>query len=429
MGLAEAMLRMKDEQRLGAFSVSHGSIDAALKCSTATEPSTAAVTTTDAVQVAVASSAASILTKSLLHPLDTLKCRVQIYSSSSPTAQSFLQRKMDEGGTGKRAAVGWRGAVDHTCVVGKKIRQRYSGKWGPRYLYGGLPVKLLCYVPYQAVYMTSYDTTRAVLVERYERRHFPESHRQGEQTEGRRAASTSLLSSSASGSSTPLRLLPCTMAAAVVAELSGCVVRVPMETVKLRIQSTVARGTHDALRQMRRNGFCACARLVVPQTLVHDIPYSSIQWSVYQCLRPQWTRAGDGDGDGDGDRARGSGPSSRAKERREDGIGFLRRYRNEFVSTFCSGGFSGLVAATLTLPLDNIRTRTVVATACDPGVKMKDVVWAAYRADGLFGFFRGGSVRVLWVTMNMACYFPLFELCRAVLRSGGGGDGGSHCAS
>lgn len=307
--------------------------------------------------VALSASTASLLSKSILHPLDTIKCRVQCYS----VVHGSL------GGNSRGAAsplTSWQRAV----AVMRGVRAKHAGVWGPRYLYSGLPVKLAFYMPYQAVYMSTYNAARTSLgVER----HLKE--------EGR-----------------DLSFLSRTAAAAVAAELGSCGVRVPMEALKMRIQTSAARNTADAVRQLRRHGLLACARLAVPQTLVHDIPYSVAQWITYESMQP-WRQAA----------MHVEGPQVACPGWGVEALG----------RTFFSGGCSGLIASTITIPLDNIRTRVVVATAAAPSLTVGQVVRRAYRDNGWRGFVQGGGMRVLWVSTNMALYFPLLEMCRAALTA------------
>ncbi|CBH13361.1 mitochondrial carrier protein, putative [Trypanosoma brucei gambiense DAL972] len=285
--------------------------------------------------VALASSCATFATKSLLHPIDTTKCRIQ-----------------------------------HS--VGKTLRslhREYRGKWGPRYLYGGLPVKLLFSVPYQPLYMTTYA-----------------------------AASGALLPDGTASPHSYWVFLGGTIGAACAAELAGCVLRVPMETMKMRLQAGVVLNTAAAFRQMRMHGLHGFRRMVLSQTLLHDIPYSATQWIVYESLRP-WTTQLLKNQKSDEQSASGAGPMSR-----------WYSYAQTFLRTVLSGGFSALIASTVTVPLDVMRTRTVVAAAADPNITISAVARDAYRRGGARAFVRGSATRVLWVTSNMAVYFPLFEL-------------------
>lgn len=313
--------------------------------------------------VAVASSSAAVLTKSVLHPLDTLKCRVQLLRTDvlPPNANCAT----------------WRG-VFRTRL--RQLRYQYAGQWTPQHLYGGLPIKLAFYVPYQALYLSSYN---------YAQRELQSGEEDEREAGGHRGAG----------------YVWRTIAAAVFAESASCCLRVPMETMKMRVQSAATAGSMHAMVQLWRQGLRSNIRLLVPHTLVHDIPYSVLQWVMYETLRP-WTQQW------------GAKLKDQKAEKGElTSSNFLSRYGAELVRTFLSGGFSGLLASALTVPLDNIRTRTAVATASDPKLTVGKVVRAAYRREGLRGFVRGGGMRVLWVTTNMACFYPLFEGIRSVLQS------------
>ncbi|KAG5504466.1 hypothetical protein JKF63_04918 [Porcisia hertigi] len=325
---------------------------------------------------ALASSVATVFTKSLLHPIDTLKCRVQLLRTdvAPPPLPRHSQRSLSYFTQGPPGVLRTRlGQLQH----------QYTGQWVPRHLYGGLPLKLFFYVPYQATYVSTYNFAQHTL--------------QGADAEvvdnvGHRSSN----------------YLWHTVAAAVFAEMVSATLRVPMETMKMRIQSTTATNSLHALRQLRQQGFASCVRLTVPQTLMHDIPYSVIQWVVYETLRP-WTQRWR-------ERAEASNGGVGLGDTLPVSTSFWALYVAELGRTFLSGGLSGMLASMLTAPLDNIRTRVVVATVHNSNLTVADVVRHTYRREGLRGFVRGGSLRIFWVTMNMACYFPLFEGVRSLLQ-------------
>ncbi|KPI85645.1 mitochondrial carrier protein-like protein [Leptomonas seymouri] len=312
--------------------------------------------------IAMASSFSTVLTKSLLHPLDTLKCRMQILQAHVPPPNTNC--------------FAWRGLL---CTRIRQLEHQYAGQWSPRYLYGGLPVKLAFYLPYQALYMSSYNCAQRML--------------QGDREEQLKG-----------GTHHSAARVWHTVAAAVFAETASCCLRVPMETVKMRVQSATTASSLHAMVQLWRQGLRSSMRLLVPHTITHDIPYSVIQWVVYETLRP-WTQQW------------GSKPHLPSSTEGPLTVSsFFSRYGAELTRTFFSGGFSGFLASALTVPLDNIRTRTAVATASDPTLTVKRVVRTTYQTEGLSGFMRGGGMRVLWVTMNMAIFYPLFEGTRAILQ-------------
>ncbi|AIN98602.1 mitochondrial carrier protein-like protein [Leishmania panamensis] len=321
----------------------------------------------------LASSVATTVTKSVLHPLDTLKCRVQLLRTDiTPPTQPYQRYQCYP----SQQPPG----LLRTRL--RQLRHQYTGQWTPGHLYGGLPVKLLFYVPYQATYVLSYNCMQHTL--------------QGMDSEGKDAA----------GHRTANYVWH-TVAAAVFAEVVSAGLRVPMETMKMRIQSATAHGSFDALRQLWQQGFASCARLAVPQVLMHDIPYSIIQWVTYETLRP-WTQQWKARLEEQKGGTELAATSSASKS-------FWALYGVELARTLLSGGLSGLLASVLTAPLDNIRTRVVVATVRNRHLTVTDVVRDTYQREGMRGFVRGGGMRVLWVTTNMACYFPLFESVRSLL--------------
>nr|CCC92121.1 putative mitochondrial carrier protein [Trypanosoma congolense IL3000] len=294
-----------------------------------------------ASDVALASSCATFLTKSLLHPIDTTKCRIQ--SSSRKSVRSLCRQ--------------------------------YHGMWGPKYLYSGLPVKLVFTVPYQSLYMTTYTATKGVL------------DRCNAESQSR------------------VMFLCRTIGAATAAELSGCILRVPMETMKMRLQAGAVRSTAAAVYQIRNHGFAGFRRMVLPQTILHDIPYSATQWIVYETFRP-WTKK--------------ITESNQPGEQTGDKLPGTTRfysYVQRFLRTVVAGGFSALAASILTIPLDAIRTRTVVAASVNPNITISSLVQETYRLGGIRMFFKGGVTRVFWVTSNMALYLPLYELLLSSMQS------------
>lgn len=313
---------------------------------------------------AFASSATTVITKSLLHPLDTIKCRFQVlalrsvHSSPSSTYHSSL--------------------LGGSLPTWRRVGRQFKGQWRVGDLYGGLPAKLLFVVPYQTLYITSYDTSQLLLRKQREQR----------QEFNAQACIPS--------ASSPAALD--TIGAALVAETVSCTVRIPMEASKAWVQSSAATNSLEAFRQLTQGRLSfLLGRLVLPQTLLHDMPYSVVQWLTYEKLRP-WARAYEG-----------------------ERSGFAL-----FLRTVLAGGGAGLVASVATIPLDHIRTRALVLEGQRRGEAQKllcsvkpwslwrDIVAPVYREGGVRGFYRGGTWRVLWVTSNMALYFPVFELLRRV---------------
>jgi solute carrier family 25 S-adenosylmethionine transporter 26 len=269
--------------------------------------------------IAVASAFASLVTKSVLHPIDTLKCRLQSHEFHS--LGSF--------------------------------RHRWQGHWRLRDWYRGLPPKLLLYPPYQAIYMTTYARVRELT-----------------SAEASRFGPRSSI-----------------IVSALAAEGLSCCIRVPMEVIKLRLQSSKTTTSLDAVRGLRKDGVRGTFRYILPQTILHDIPYSVIQWLLYEAI------------------------STRLKEhfeRSDDRSPWYRALR-----FFAAGGVAGMITSFVTTPLDVVKTRAIVHS--DGSFK---AIWSTFRGMVMNErprvFFRGAQPRIVWVGSNMALYFYVFETVKAV---------------
>lgn len=124
--------------------------------------------------------------------------------------------------------------------------------WALTGLYRGFMLKVVVNFPYQMIYMAAYVRTRDRLV--------VDSGRQG-----------ALLAYVVSG---------------IVAEITSSVVRLPMEVLKVRLQTGIYHNTIEGLRDFigRPLHFYG---MFAPQTLLHDCPFSAFSWFVYESARQQ----------------------------------------------------------------------------------------------------------------------------------------------
>ena len=284
---------------------------------------------------------ASVFTKSLLHPIDTFKCRAQVCPASHYYGKGFLKY--------------------------------YSGQWTLGHLYGGLPIKLIFYAPYQSIYMTSYDRSRT---------YFTVAYGAGDSFDWKARTAVALSSS-------------------FVAEGCSAVVRVPMEAVKIRIQATTAANTHQALSDLWTHGLMRVSRLFVPQVLCHDLPYSCLQWITYENVKPRLQAA-----------------VSRIFVDDHGTVEERSRLYNiaKMVSSLAVGACSGVVASTLTIPLDVIKTRVIIHASMDGSVPSFFATGRRMvREEGARALWRGGQWRVLWIGSNTAVYFCIFDKLKELL--------------
>lgn len=292
-----------------------------------------------------AAAIASLITKSALHPIDTVKIRLQ--SEKFTSLAAFFQR--------------WRGA------------------WGPRDIYRGLSIKLLLYAPYQAAYMSSYTAMRdAILIGR-----------------------SGVLLDVALEDAGAVEIRPLTigeiLACAAAAEFGSAAVRVPMEVIKVRIQCHQYTNTWAAIRafssaakvgavsaQQQRVALSRVSLLFRAQTIAYDLPYSCVQWICYERLKPRIRAYFASFSSGYGDRV--------------DTV-----FRDN-VGPMLAGSSSGVVAAAVTNPGDVLRTRVHLS-----GVSAGEAARCLMRSEGVRWMGRGLGLRMLWVGSNMGLYFVTFE--------------------
>ena len=244
---------------------------------------------------AVTAATSSVITKTLLFPMDTIKCRLQ---AGVPV---------------------W----------------RFQGLWN------GLLPKILLYSPYQALYMSSYTQARNWL------------H---------------------SGDQVSLFVFPL---AGCFAELSAALIRVPMETVKQRMQAGMISSNRELVREIRSNPreFFK-ARNFRAQTLVHDLPCGALHWLVYESIkRRAWDRSGSAEPAG--------------------------------VSAGTAGAVAGISTAILTNPLDVIKTRMITRPTDHPSARK--TVQTILQSSGLRGLYKGVAFRILHIAPNSALYMWIFD--------------------
>merc|ERR1712013_704627 len=171
------------------------------------------------------------------------------------------------------------------------------------------------------------------------------------------------------------------MLAASVAETMACLIRVPTEVVKQRMQT----GGYDklgvAVRDIRCKfgvrGFYAG----YATTVAREIPFSFIQFPIWERLKVLWAlRLNDGEG--------------------------VRPWQG----AVC-GSMSGAFAAAVTTPLDVIKTRLMLRTDAQ-GVEYKgfmDCVRRIHIEGGNGAFFKGVVPRVSWIFVGGFFFFGAYE--------------------
>jgi len=171
------------------------------------------------------------------------------------------------------------------------------------------------------------------------------------------------------------------MFAASAAETMACLIRVPTEVVKQRMQTGGYHTLRHALSDIRAKygvrGFYAG----YATTVAREIPFSFIQFPIWERLKVLWAR------------------------RLNDGEAVL-----PWQGAVC-GSMSGAFAAAVTCPLDVIKTRLMLRTDAQ-GVEYKgfaDCVRRIHIEGGKGAFFKGVVPRVSWIFVGGFFFFGAYE--------------------
>ncbi len=183
------------------------------------------------------------------------------------------------------------------------------------------------------------------------------------------------------------------MIAASIGESAACLVRVPTEVIKAKMQTDIT--NNSSLSKTFRlvleekgsgpiGGLTGGLYRGYGITLMREIPFAMIQFPIYEFLKSYWT-----------EQIRGGVPV------------------NPLQAAAC-GSFGGAVAAAATTPLDVIKTRLMLGA--DKDGKLYKGAWdvvqrtAAENPDRkLAVFFSGIQPRVMWISIGGFVFFGAYE--------------------
>ncbi|GLV35026.1 uncharacterized protein CBL_09506 [Carabus blaptoides fortunei] len=179
------------------------------------------------------------------------------------------------------------------------------------------------------------------------------------------------------------------MTGASLAEVVACIVRVPVEIVKQRRQTSTGISSfkiltdayrHEGLRKGLYRGFGT--------TVLREIPFSFIQFPIYEYLKVLCSR-------------------------------FLRN--GEAIPSYqvsICGAIAGSIAAAVTTPLDVAKTRIMLADRqIAVSLNINTVLQSVYHEKGFRGLFAGFVPRVLWITLGGAIFFGAYDVSRNLTQN------------
>ena len=186
------------------------------------------------------------------------------------------------------------------------------------------------------------------------------------------------------------------MIAASIGEAAACLVRVPTEVVKSKMQtnatgsSTLTSTLQLVLsekgdtRAFASNIFGGLYR-GYGITLMREVPFAFIQFPLYERFKVEWSK--------------------------------IQGYETSPIQAATCGSISGGIAAGLTTPLDVIKTRLMLG-ADKNGIQYKgagDVVQRLMHEEGSKIFLSGIQPRVMWISIGGFVFFGAYETYRSRL--------------
>ncbi|XP_043250506.1 S-adenosylmethionine mitochondrial carrier protein-like [Colletes gigas] len=168
------------------------------------------------------------------------------------------------------------------------------------------------------------------------------------------------------------------MGAASLAEMVASLIRVPIEVVKQRKQALVLNKQDITLRLLYRGYW---------STVLRDMPFSLIQFPIWEYLKKVWNSNID---------------------------------RNILpVESAVCGAIAGGVSASVTTPLDVIKTRIMLAHKNTNSEKLKILYMLKdiYREKGLPGLYAGIGPRIIWITLGGFIFFGTYEKVKTVVTN------------
>lgn len=183
----------------------------------------------------------------------------------------------------------------------------------------------------------------------------------------------------------------CHSTAASLGETVSCIVRVPVENVKQKMQvdthhtrmTSMFRRIWNDRRGPVRGFYTGFA-----STVAREVPFAFIQFPIYEHLKKIW-----------------------AGSRGLVDVGHL----GPLEGALC-GSVGGCVAAGLTTPLDVVKTRLMTAGGYEEGeLGMARMLAKISKEEGWRGLFRGIAPRMAWISLGGFVFFGSYEGARTVL--------------
>jgi solute carrier family 25 S-adenosylmethionine transporter 26 len=211
-------------------------------------------------------------------------------------------------------------------------RQGFSAAGGLKNIYAGLAPAAACSVPSGAFFFTAYEETK--------------------------------------------RLTGSWMLASVVGEAAACLVRVPCDTIKQRLQAGYAKSVREAFNAVRERQGVWGLYAAYTVTLSRELPFAAIQFGLLERCKVA--------------------------------------FGDELWKCAVYGSLCGAVAGAVTTPLDVAKTRVMLDEA-SRGHSMMAVLQRIAREEGPHKLFSGLTARVGFLSVGGFVFVGTFEAARTAL--------------
>ncbi|GJQ72145.1 hypothetical protein Trydic_g3239 [Trypoxylus dichotomus] len=176
------------------------------------------------------------------------------------------------------------------------------------------------------------------------------------------------------------------MAGASLGEVVACLIRVPMEVVKQRRQTTKSKSSLSILISAYKNeGFIKGLYRGYQSTIIREVPFSLIQFPILEYLKTLYK------------------------------VNFKNNSNLESWEVANCGAIAGGIAAATTTPLDVVKTRIILADktlAAAGSLTVRNMAKVVYKEKGVSGLFAGFAPRVMWITVGGYIFFGVYDFAK-----------------
>jgi len=169
------------------------------------------------------------------------------------------------------------------------------------------------------------------------------------------------------------------MTAGAVGEIMACLVRVPTENIKQKMQAQLFNSTLKTIRSIINTRGIKGFYVGYNITLLREIPFALVQFPIYEKAKKFWSK-------------------------------IQNHSISPWQAALC-GSFSGGIAAAVTTPMDLIKTRLMLGRDAN-GVLYKgpmDVFRRVFAEEGRRTLFSGMGPRVMWISIGGSVFFGAYE--------------------